>query len=420
MKWLSLLSFLVTLSAAEGLLPSPATGQITLQQSEDAFRQNNLLLLAEQYNINVAQAGVIQARIWELPYLTAELNAVNPPQNRVLDVGGKGQKQLAIQQLIYMGGKKKNEIEFAKSNVGLAELQFEQLVRNLRFQLRQQYFSLYFDLRKIESISSQAARVDTLIQAYKVQVEKGNIPLKDQVRLQSLALSLRNDLISTQRDVFEAQRQLALLTSVTEPIVPALTDSELAGRYDKAVTPNVDELLELAKENNPDYRRFLKLMESNELYVRWQRSLATPDLTAGASYDQRGGAFNNQVNLTFGIPLPFWNRNKGNIKIAEWQLGQSRIQKDFQLQDIRNQIIASLRTWEQQSLQYRQLATTTQNFDLVYNSILQNFRRGNISILEFTDFMESYNDSMLQMNELRKQLILSEENVNQAVNATVF
>lgn len=414
MKWLILLSCILPFSF------SPLQAQLTLQQSEDAFRQNNLLLLAEQYNINIAQAGVIQARIWELPYASVELNAVNPPQRRVLDVGGKGQKQLAIQQLIYMGGKKKNEIEFAKSNVGLAELQFEQLVRNLRFQLRQQYFNLYFDLRKIESIASQVARVDTLIQAYAVQVQKGNIPLKDQVRLQSLSLSLRNDLIYIQGDVFEEQRQLSLLTGITEPLIPVLTEGELAERYDKAITPNVEELLDIAKENNPDYRRFLRLMESNELYVRWQQSLATPDLIAGASYDQRGGAFNNQVNLTFSLPLPFWNRNKGNIKIAEWQLNQSRVQKDFQLQDIRNQIAASLRIWEQQSQQYRQLATSTQNFDLVYNAIIQNFRRGNIPILEFTDFMESYNQNMLQMNELRKQLILSEESVNQVVNATIF
>lgn len=414
MKWVILLSCILPFSF------SPLQAQLTLQQSEDAFRQNNLLLLAEQYNINIAQAGVIQARIWELPYASVELNAVNPPQRRVLDVGGKGQKQLAIQQLIYMGGKKKNEIEFAKSNVGLAELQFEQLVRNLRFQLRQQYFNLYFDLRKIESIASQVARVDTLIQAYAVQVQKGNIPLKDQVRLQSLALSLRNDLIYIQGVVFEDQRQLSLLTGITEPLIPVLTEGELAERYDKTITLNVEELLDMAKENNPDYRRFLRLMESNELYVRWQQSLATPDLIAGVSYDQRGGAFNNQVNLTFGLPLPFWNRNKGNIKIAEWQLNQSRVQKDFQLQDIRNQIASSLRIWEQQSQQYRQLATSIQNFDLVYNAIIQNFRRGNIPILEFTDFMESYNQSMLQMNELRKQLILSEESVNQVVNATIF
>ena len=414
MKWLLLLSscFFISLS--------PLRAQFTLQQSEDSFRQNNLLLLAEQYNINAAQAAVIQARIWELPYLSVELNALNPQQQRAFDLGGKGQKTLAIQQLIYMGGKKKNEIEFAKSNVGLAELQFEQLVRTLRFQLRQQYYSLYFDLRKIESISAQAARLDTLTQAYAVQVQKGNIPLKDLVRLQSLALNLRNDLASLQRNVIDEQRDLSLLTGINEPIVPVVGEHELQARYDATTVPGVDELLEMAKENNPDYRSFLKIMESNELYLTWQRSLATPDLTAGASYDQRGGAFNNQVNLTLGVPLPFWNRNRGNIKVAEWQVGQSRIQKDYKVQELKNQIQGALRAWEQQHSQYQQLANTTQNFDVVYNSILVNFRRGNIPILEFTDFMESYNQSTLQMNELRKQLILSEEAINQLVNTTVF
>lgn len=419
MKWLPFIFCLVTLSVVEGRF-SPCKAQSTLRQSEDAFRQNNLLLLAEQFNINVAQAGVIQARIWELPTVTVELNALNPEQNKVFDVGGKGQKQLAVQQLIYMGGKKKNEVAFAKSNVALAELQFEQLVRNIRFQLRQRYYILYFDQRKIEKVSAQAARVDTLVQAYAAQVQKGNVPLKDLVRLQSLSINLRNDLISTQRDVFEEQRDLSLITGVADPLAPAVSDSELQALYDKPLVADVDELVEMAKQTNPDYLRSLKLTESNDLYARWQRSLATPDLIAGLSYDQRGGAFSNQVNLTLGLPLPLWNRNKGNIKIAEWQVEQSRIQKDYQVLDIRNQINSALQTWRQQSTQYRQLATTTQNFDTVYNSIIQNFRRGNIPILEFTDFMESYNQSMLQINELRKQLILSQEAVNQVVNAIVF
>jgi cobalt-zinc-cadmium efflux system outer membrane protein len=414
MKYLPVLFFLFAFH------PFPSHAQFSLQQTEEAFRQNNLLLLAEQYNINAAQAAVIQARIWELPYLSAELNALNPQQGRAFDVGGRGQKTLAIQQLIYMGGKKKNEIELAKSNAGLAELQFEQLVRTLRFQLRERYYSLYFDLRKIESLASQAARVDTLIQAYAVQVQKGNIPLKDQVRLQSLALNLRNDLASLQRDVIDEQRDLSLLTGLGASIVPVVSEEELQARYDATAVPGVDELLEIAQERNPDYRSFLKIMESYELYLKWQRSLATPDLTAGVSYDQRGGAFNNQVNLTLGVPLPFWNRNRGTIKIAQWQLEQSRVQKDYKTQELKNQIQAALRAWVQQGTSYRQLANTTQNFDFVYNSILQNFRRGNISILEFTDFMESYNQSTLQMNELRKQLILAGEAINQAVNATVF
>ncbi|MGA1434633.1 MAG: TolC family protein, partial [Candidatus Kapaibacteriota bacterium] len=104
--------------------------QLTLKEAEEQLQKNNLLLVAEQYNISASQAAVIQAKIWEQPYLLTELNAINPNDNRVFDIGKQGQKGLAIQQIIYMGGKKKNEINFAKSNVAIAQLEFEQLLRN--------------------------------------------------------------------------------------------------------------------------------------------------------------------------------------------------------------------------------------------------------------------------------------------------
>lgn len=402
------------------LVKLPTYSQVSLQACEAAFRQNNLLLLAEQYNIDAAKAAVIQSRIWELPYLSGEFNAVNPQDRRVLDVGGRGQKGLAIQQLIYLGGKKKNEIEFVKSNIVLAELQFEQLLLNLRYQLRQRFYSLYFNLRKIEGITAQASRLDTLIANYTVQVEKGNLPLKDLVRLQSLQLNLRNELISLQGETIQEQNELNLLTGLTPPVIPLVSSQDLEIHYQKPVKFSPEELLTMVLENNLEYLSYLKVRESNELFLKWQESLATPDLSAGLSYDQRGGAFGNQVNVTVGIPLPLWNRNRGNIKIAEAQLAKSNLEKDYKLQEFRSQTLTAYQLWEQYFRQYRQYYTNLVDLTEVYNAMILNFQRRNISIMEFTDFMESYNLSMLQINEMRKQLILSGESLNYLANTTVF
>ena len=65
-----------------------------------------MFLLAEQYNIEASKAAVIQAKIWEQPFFSGEFNAINPQNNRVFDIGAKGQKALAIDQLIYLGGKR--------------------------------------------------------------------------------------------------------------------------------------------------------------------------------------------------------------------------------------------------------------------------------------------------------------------------
>lgn len=394
---------------------------LSLQQCEDRFVKNNLLLLAEQYNLDIAKANVIQAKIWDLPVVSGEINAINPPDRRVLDIGAKGQKALAVQQLLYLGKKKQNEVEFAKSTIGIAELQFEQLLKNLRFELHQSFYSIYFNQQKITNINKQVASVDTLVKSYAIQAQRGNWPLRDVVRLQSLSFELKNDVMIAQKEINDEQESLKILTSSQENISPIVEEQALSSYFNKNNLPVTEALLNMALEKNPDYLSFQKIIESNELMIKWQKSLAKPDLTVGTSYDQRGGAFGNQVNFTFGIPLNLWNRNKGNIKIAEAELDKSKRLQDQKIVELRSQIANATQTWQQQRLQYAQItASGAENLEVVYKGILQNFQKQNISLLEFTDFMESYNQSTLLLIEMRKQVILSGETINHIVNVNLF
>ncbi|WP_305952238.1 TolC family protein [Emticicia oligotrophica] len=394
---------------------------LSLQQCEDKFVKNNLLLLAEQYNLDIAKASVIQAKIWDLPVVSGEINAINPPDKRVLYIGAKGQKAIAVQQLLYLGKKKQNEVEFAKSTIGIAELQFEQLLKNLRFELHQSFYSIYFNQQKITNINKQIASVDTLVKSYAVQAQRGNWPLRDVVRLQSLSFELKNDVMIAQKEINDEQESLKILTSSQENIIPIVEEQALNSYFTKNNLPVTEALLNMALEKNPDYLSFQKIIESNELMIKWQKSLTKPDLTVGASYDQRGGAFGNQVNFTFGIPLNLWNRNKGNIKIAEAELDKSKRLQDQKIVELRSQIANATQTWQQQRLQYAQItASGSENLEAVYKGILQNFQKQNISLLEFTDFMESYNQSTLLLIEMRKQVILSGETINHIVNVNLF
>lgn len=393
---------------------------MTLKECDDALQKNNLLAIAGQFNVSASQAAVIQAKIWEQPFVSAEINALNPDANRTFDIGQNGQKAVAIQQLIYLGGKKRNEIKVAKSNVQLAALQFEQLISNLKFALRQSFYSVYFDQKKIASIASQSEQIETLLKSYEIQAEKGNIPLKDVVRLQSLLLNLKNDKIAVQRDVTSQKQNLALLTGIDEPINPIANETEVIENYS---TPKYteEELLKLAKEKNPDYLISSQQVENQEAFLKLQKSLSIPDVTTGLSYDQRGGAFHNQMNFTLGIPLPLWNKNKGNIKIAQAQLGEIKANKAYKALELQEQVQSSLALWKEQKLQYSSLSKSiNQNLEAVYQGVFQNFIKRNISLFEFTDFMESYNQSTLQLNEMRKQFILSSEELNHIVNTTIF
>lgn len=393
---------------------------VTLEDCESQFLKKNLFLLASQYNIDASKALTIQARIWDNPSLTAELNAYNPERNQYFDIGKEGQKAFGIEQLIYLGGKKRNEVKLAQTNEQLAELQLNDLLRTLKLQLRKSFYTVYYNTKSLETTDQQLAHIEDLINSYSTQAQKGNIPLKDVVRLQSLYLSFKNERMEVVNDNIEEQGNLRLLLNSTENIVPQVSKEEF-NKYLKTVDFDLKSLEDQAIANRPDYMAKQKEIDANELNVKWQKSLSIPDVTLGANYDQRSGAFNREANLTLGIPLPLWNKNKGNIKYAQTILEQSKVEKqNFDLQ-LQTEITSAWNKWDESRKNYSVIKpTVNSDFEAVYNGMLTNFQKRNVSLLEFTDFMESYNQAIILVNELKKKLALSGEELNSTINKDLF
>jgi outer membrane protein, heavy metal efflux system len=50
----------------------------TIEECENQFLKNNLLLVAEQFNVDASNAAIIQAKVWDNPYVSGEINIYNP------------------------------------------------------------------------------------------------------------------------------------------------------------------------------------------------------------------------------------------------------------------------------------------------------------------------------------------------------
>lgn len=396
-----------------------AQQQMSLLDCEEAFQKNNLQLLAEQYNINMADADIIQSKIWELPQLSGYVNAYNPEDKRAFDAGRA--KGAEITQLIYLGGKKKNEIAFAKSNKELAQLLFTQLLANLKTELHSAYFNLYYQKVKLESITKQLGYMNELLNAYKVQSTKGNVSLKDEVRLQSIVVQLNSDKTDIKKDILEYQQNLQMLTGINDDIEPQISDQEVKEILASQPFGDQETLKEKALQNNADYQYNLKLIDNSKLYAQWQKSLNAPDLNLGVQYDQGSGTFRNEVNLMVGIPIPLWKSNKGNIEKAKFAVQQNEKNAEFQKLSLETKVQAAYNIWKNNFDQLSQIKSVDQNnLEAVYNGILKNFRNGNISLIEFTDFMETYRQTVLQVYDIKNDLIQSAENLTQLVQTKIF
>ncbi len=393
--------------------------KMTLVECEEAFRKNNLSLLAQQYDISQAEADVIQAKIWELPQVEVAVNAYDPQNKKAFHVGAS--KEATISQLLYLGGKKRNEVEFARSNVELSKLQFSQLLASLRAQLRTTFYSLYFEQHKLTDINIQLDYLNNLLTAYKEEGKKGNVSLRDQVRLQTMAIDLTNEKTSANNNIIGMQQQLRVLLSNQEDVLPNLSDAEADQELAVKPTIGIDKVFDLALKNNADYQFALKTAESSQLFTKWQKSLNTPDINLGIAYSQNGGTFHNELNLKAAIPLPLWKQNKGNIIKAKYAEQEANKNIEVQRQLLESQIRANYQAWENQYNQYFSITTDDlHHIAEVYDGVFSNFRKGNISLVEFTDFMDSYRISILKLYDMKKEIILNAEQLNYLAQTSIF
>lgn len=408
--------FLILLVSAR--LLAQDTLHLSLRKADSMFLAKNYYLLAASMNIEAERAQILQAKVYPNPIFTADLNAYDPDNKRAFHVGNTGQKSFQLEQLIILGGKRRAEIEIAKTNAGIAELEFQQLVRELKFRLHSDLYTIGQQDFLLKKYAKQLNLLDTLLKSYQIQADKGNIALKEVVRLRGAYIQLNNDRAELYKEYIQTQTDLQILLQISTFILPDSTDANLS-RY---LTPSsVGDLQNAAQENLPE----LQMMKQNkvlaEQYLSYQKRIAVPDVNLFASYDQRGGAFNNQVNAGIAIPLPLWDRNRGNIKTSQYRLQEAQYNLQAKENEIVSRINNSYAYYVQTVSEYnksRQLYND--DFEKTVEGMSINFQKRNVSIIEFIDFFESYNDVLAELVRIKTQLVISAEQINLLTGKDIY
>jgi outer membrane protein, heavy metal efflux system len=392
--------------------------RISINDADKLFMEKNLLYAAGQLNVDAQKAMEIQAKLYPNPEFSAGINAYDADNKKAFYTGRNGEKTFDFQQLILLGGKRKNQIKLSQENSKQSVYQLENLLRNLKYELHTNLYSLHFDLRTLTKYNSQLNQLDTIINSYEVQVKKGNIPLKEVVRLKSTFIRLNNDKTDLLQSIQQSQKELQVILHSSQFILP-IVDSEQVKSFE-ALLP-IDSLQILAYKNRDDLKASDVNRSIADLNYKYQKSLAVPDLNLGTSYDQMGGAFNHQFLLTVGIPLPIWNRNQGNIKYAQTQQKIATVNMQLQQTVVESEVKEAWANMYRSIQEYQKIRQVYNNdFADVYTGMQTNFLKRNISIVEFVDFFESYNETVAEVYRIRKQLMLSAENINYTIAYPVY
>lgn len=393
------------------------TLKLTIGEAETIFLNKNLDLIAQKYSIDSAKATVITAKLYDNPDFSYSNAFYNASTHDFFDP----EMSVQVSQLIRLAGKRNKSIDLAKSGIDVAQYQFYDLLRTLRFVLRNDFYNIYFLEQSSKLYQLEIASLQKIVPAFEDQVKKGFMAPVDVLRIQSQLYTLQAEYDNLQTNIDNIQSELKVLIRANPSIyfLPVAPISDLNNQV--VSQTNYQSLIDSAIVNRPD----LKALNANIVFsnynLRLQKAYAKPDITIGANYDRLGSYVQDYNAIGISIPLPLFNRNQGNIRNAKIQTEVNKTLYESGLDKIKSEVTTSYIT----ALRAEKLLLGfdpkfEENMKDLIAQVTINFQKKNITMLEFLDYYNSYKQNVLQINQLRFNKMSALEQLNFSVGKIIF
>ena len=398
--------------------PQRDTLSLTLPQAEKIFVDSNLQLLAQRYNIDVQRALILQARLWPNPNLSVAQGPIIPiydPNSQYPHSNFFYHNELSAQvsQLILLAGKRNKQIKIATANTKLAEEQFFDLLRTLKYTLRSDFYNIHYLQQSARIYDQEITALQRVVNAYVQQQGKGYIAEKEVVRIRAQLYSFQAEYLGLINQIQGLESELRLTVQVKPNVyITPVVDSANLNQLDPGQYP-IATLLDSAYHNRTDLQIARTNTDINKLQYNYQKALAVPDLTLSLGYDKQGSYANNFQSLGVSFDLPLLNRNQGNIKSARFAINNTvALQKSTEA-NVTETISNALEVAYTQNNLFRTLDPKfPADFERLADAELQAYQKRTIGLLEFLDFYDAFKQSVVQLNTIQYNRVQAFEDLN--------
>jgi cobalt-zinc-cadmium efflux system outer membrane protein len=386
----------LTTSVAEAQMD---TVRYTLPDAEKIFLENNLSLLAGKLEIPMAEARILQAKAWPNPNLTIDNIQLynNSTTEAVPPLFGNFWRNRTfsaqVEQLVYTARKRKKNIDLESRNKDLAASNFMDLLQSLKADFRQTAAALVY-LQQIQGDQQyQLQVVNTLLKAQQAMLREGNISQTEMYRIKALQISLQSEINETHEDLSAQQEHLKNLLALNPsvylvlqaPVVPAVVQLPL------------QTLLDSATQHNAGVIAAQRQQQVSVAALSVEQANRVPDLTFNLGYERAGNVQQNFLGAGVAMDLPFFNRNKGNIRAAQFEVQQSDLMARNKVTAVNNAVVKEWTDLNKAVQLYESIDKDyLDKLDTMVAGVSRNFVSRNISLLEFLDFFSSFRDSKQQ------------------------
>jgi cobalt-zinc-cadmium efflux system outer membrane protein len=372
---------------------------LTLDQAIELLIRNSLELQSRFYELPKARADILTASLYPNPLIFYDAQLVPYGNYSERRPGGPVQHDLNIQHPLDLTGKVAARTRVAERAYTVLEAQYQDAVRVEIDNLYRAFVDALLAREAIAYARASVVGLDAFLETVRDRQQEElatEIDVNQVLIIRERALIGFEDAAQTER---AARLRLGTLLNLSPAQIEQLQVRGTLFLTDAPSPPQGEPLIRLALESRPDLLAFrlgidrsradLDLARANRLadiYVLYQPfTYQDNDIGIG-----EGGSYSWALGLT--APLPLYNRNQGNIRRAELNVSQTKVE----LASRERRVVAEVMQAEQEYQVARSAAERLRRISLpaaeqVLDTALLRYRAGEQDLLFVLNAYREYN-----------------------------
>jgi len=385
------------------------TISFTYEEGKSKMLKENVRLMAEYYNLDIAEAEIQQKRLWDNPLFVWNAEMYSIAENNYFNF--TNQKLLQLEYSFSVSGKRINAIKEARIAKEIAQFALSDVMRGLVLEYSNAFYE-FIELQEMNILLIEAAsQYDRLIEQYTLGSKLGVNSESELVRLKAEKQTILKDINENEKELLALELNLRMLMNYRSGV------KLLAKKDISLFSPKIseDQLVDSAMNLRPDLKIAQKNISLYQATLKKEKSEIVPNINLGYQpHDQGSNHVRPYVGMVFEMGIPIFNRNQGSIAKAKIQIDQSSLLLQYKTEEVKNEVLMAMETFKRtQELKNSFNLELLDQMEVLSKNAKLNYENKNISLYEYIDFQRSYIENKLNY-------IQSNRKFNEAINLMNF
>lgn len=398
-----------------------ALGQSSQTHVRISLDQAIQFALAHNHSLQAARSTIVQSQDQEVtanlrpnPVFTADglfIPLFSPNQLTADNLDTLSEFDAGLSYLFERGKKRQHRLRAAQDQTAVTKSTVADNQRSLTFSVASQFTNALLAESALDFARQDLQGFQNTVEISEAQYKAGAISEGDLLKIKLQLLQFQTDVTSAQlarEQALAALRQLLGFESV-----PMDYDVEGELQYQK-LPYNLEDLQAMAIKDRPDLRAAQQNVTASQSQHTLAKADGKVDVTGSLTYTHVSGF--NSLSTLVSFPLPFFNRNQGEIARTDAAITQAKEAESEASEQVMTDVRTAFETvhTSEQTLQIYQsgyLDQAKQSVDISQYA----YQRGAVSLLDFLDAERSYRDTELAYRQQLASYMLAVEQLREAV-----